>query len=517
MVYLHPNLAVAGLIQELLVYCPNKQYGCPTTICLDSYEHHFMHCKYRPADCQNAQWGCDFKGTIQNIKDHLENCIFEKFKNYIISNNDRIGKLENIIMEQQRELKKLQNIISKMTTSSSKGLNYLNGNGIDYDSVEEDDGSRKDDFPLGDVVCQKTISEHTCGVTSLAYNNELIYSGAHDGSTKIFKADTGQLLKNLHGHRMSVWALAAYPVNERFFSAGSDGTIKVWDWKDDRSNNCVDVLTQHSGKIYGLVINNNRLYSASSDKTVKVWDPTTLENLATFTGHQDGVNNLIAMDNNKLATAGSDHTVKIWDVNTGTCIKTISSHSSEVLDVASGDNLLFASTYEAVIHVYNLKDYSPVKTLSGHNWEVWQLVYTDGALFSASFDHTIKRWDVRNGLVCNATLKGHKGFVHAMTLGNHDLITGYLESNNKTKSGYGIVKRLWTTYQKDTPQSLKLIDAYLVYIMLSGIIQFVYCILAGTYPYNAFLAGFISTIGMSLRVQTNPKNINEFKGITPER
>jgi len=79
------------------------------------------------------------------------------------------------------------------------------------------------------------------------------------------------------------------------------------------------------------------------------------------------------------------------------------------LDVASGDNLLFASTYDAVIHVYDLKDYSPVKTLSGHNWEVWQLEYTNNTLFSASFDHTIKRWDVRNGLECNATLKGHKG------------------------------------------------------------------------------------------------------------
>lgn len=79
-------------------------------------------------------------------------------------------------------------------------------------------------------------------------------------------------------------------------------------------------------------------------------------------------------------------------------------------------------------------------------------------------------------------------------------------NNNKTKSGYGIVKRLWTTYQKDTPQSLKLIDAYLVYIMLSGIIQFVYCILAGTYPYNAFLAGFISTIGSFCSAGNNNNN-----------
>lgn len=52
-----------------------------------------------------------------------------------------------------------------------------------------------------------------------------------------------------------------------------------------------------------------------------------------------------------------------------------------------------------------------------------------------------------------------------------------------------------SAYKKDTPTSLKLIDVYLVYIMLSGILQFVYMMIAGTFPYNAFLAGFISTVG----------------------
>ena len=31
--------------------------------------------------------------------------------------------------------------------------------------------------------------------------------------------------------------------------------------------------------------------------------------------------------------------------------------------------------------------------------------------------------------------------------------------------------------------------------MLTGIIQFVYVILAGTFPYNSFLAGFIASVG----------------------
>ncbi|CAG8538966.1 4665_t:CDS:2 [Paraglomus brasilianum] len=356
-------------------------------------------------------------GTAVSVKEHMQTCIFEKLKVYIDSNNTKLEKLEKIVMDQQQEISKLRRLIkaSKFNMLPSADDVAAIQDGITDDPAigdeDEDVYLGLSSFPHGDIACQRTISQHKCGVTSLAFSRGLIYAGAHDGSTKIFNADTGQMIKDLNGHQVSVWALAVCHETERFFSAGSDGVIKVWDWNFNQPNACVKTLTQHSGKIYGMVVSGNKLFSASSDKTVKVWDPITLENLATFTGHTDGVNNLIAIGDDKLATAGSDSTVKIWDVTTGTCIHTISCNSSEVLDVAFGDNMLFASTNDAVIHVYNINDNhsTAISTLAGHNWEVWQLEYTIGALFSASFDHTIKRWDVRNRMICNATLKGHQG------------------------------------------------------------------------------------------------------------
>ena len=69
-------------------------------------------------------------------------------------------------------------------------------------------------------------------------------------------------------------------------------------------------------------------------------------------------------------------------------------------------------------------------------------------------------------------------------------------NNNKNKASVVAATQLfWTAYKRDTPKSLKLIDVYLVYILFSGIAQFLYMVLAGTFPYNAFLAGFISTVG----------------------
>lgn len=56
-----------------------------------------------------------------------------------------------------------------------------------------------------------------------------------------------------------------------------------------------------------------------------------------------------------------------------------------------------------------------------------------------------------------------------------------------------------------TPR-LKLIDAFLVFLVLLGVLQFVYVLLVGNFPFNAFLGGFISCVGqfvltVSLRLQ----------------
>ena len=119
-----------------------------------------------------------------------------------------------------------------------------------------------------------------------------------------------------------------------------------------------------------------------------------------------------------------------------------------------------------------------------------------------------------------------------------------------------VLSDLYKDYSNRTPKRLKLVDVYLAYIMATGIIQFLYCLLVGTFPFNSFLAGFISNVGsfvlagkmiilisahqigtrisivrhslfsvslslffqpVCLRIQTNPQNKTQFTGISPER
>ncbi|KAF7275331.1 hypothetical protein GWI33_011857 [Rhynchophorus ferrugineus] len=70
----------------------------------------------------------------------------------------------------------------------------------------------------------------------------------------------------------------------------------------------------------------------------------------------------------------------------------------------------------------------------------------------------------------------------------------------------GVLSKFYCEYSAKTSKKLK----------------FVYCMLVGTFPFNSFLSGFISTVssfvlGVCLRLQVNPENKNQFHGISPER
>ena len=58
-----------------------------------------------------------------------------------------------------------------------------------------------------------------------------------------------------------------------------------------------------------------------------------------------------------------------------------------------------------------------------------------------------------------------------------------------------VLTKLYDEYNNKTSKKLKIVDAYLGYILLTGVIQFLYCCLVGTFPFNSFLAGFISSVG----------------------
>ncbi|OAL55848.1 defender against death DAD protein [Pyrenochaeta sp. DS3sAY3a] len=85
-----------------------------------------------------------------------------------------------------------------------------------------------------------------------------------------------------------------------------------------------------------------------------------------------------------------------------------------------------------------------------------------------------------------------------------------------------IVQGVWDKYLQKTPQRTKLLDTFMAFLVIVGALQFLYVVLVGNFPFNAFLSGFSACVGQfvltaSLRMQTNTENKADFENISHER
>lgn len=95
------------------------------------------------------------------------------------------------------------------------------------------------------------------------------------------------------------------------------------------------------------------------------------------------------------------------------------------------------------------------------------------------------------------------------------------KSVNITSDLVSTINTTYNDYIKSLTPRTKLIDIFLLYLLLLGGLQFIYVILIGNFPFNAFLGGFIGCVGqfvltVNLRLQYNKANLKIFPS-SPER
>lgn len=68
-------------------------------------------------------------------------------------------------------------------------------------------------------------------------------------------------------------------------------------------------------------------------------------------------------------------------------------------------------------------------------------------------------------------------------------------SSGASGSAQEIAGHFLSSYKKSTSKTVQLIDYFLVFALVTGVIQFAYVLLVGQFPFNSFLAGFIAAVG----------------------
>jgi WD40 repeat protein len=309
---IHSNLALSGLVAELIVYCPFKSAGCVENMRFEEINTHISNnCLYFPKKCIYHDYGCQFSGFDITLKQHLSTCSYHALRAFIKTCDQRISDLEKIVMDQQQIISQFfvgrkSPLITATIPTPRIGTSKDSNTG----PISQESLVAEHNWLESGMSNSKTIVTEKSGITSLIYaDSGKLYAGSYDGSIKVFDYYSGSVSKLLLSHRLSVWALVLDAPNDRMYSGCSDEIINVWSTKSNVSTP-VGSFVGNRGKVYSMQLKNDRLFTASSDNTIRIWNCNTMELVGTLAGHSGGVNS-IKFYEKYLISASNDKSIKV--------------------------------------------------------------------------------------------------------------------------------------------------------------------------------------------------------------
>lgn len=144
----------------------------------------------------------------------------------------------------------------------------------------------------------------------------LVAAACRDGFVRIYLADTGELLRELHSEGECL-RVRFSPQGDAVVIGKRFGAIVVWDVS---AGEPTATWTAHEGKLFDLVFSpdGRRLYSCSGDGVIRIWEFPSARLIVTLNGHRDQVLSLaLSPDGATLASGGRDRQLILWDAHTG--------------------------------------------------------------------------------------------------------------------------------------------------------------------------------------------------------
>jgi WD40 repeat protein len=111
------------------------------------------------------------------------------------------------------------------------------------------------------------------GCLAISDDNQLMASGSHDTTIKLWCTSSGQNMCTLRGHKNRVTCLGFNKNRTLLASGGLDKAIKIWGIKHPEKANMQRTLRGHADEVYTLsfATNGQTLVSTSWDKTAITW------------------------------------------------------------------------------------------------------------------------------------------------------------------------------------------------------------------------------------------------------
>jgi WD40 repeat protein len=273
----------------------------------------------------------------------------------------------------------------------------------DYPYTSEAEGA------LGIIVRpQQQLSSFSTGHTgaipdaNLSPDGTRVVTAGSEGTVRVWDALKGKLLVTLAGHTASVFSAKFSPDGTRVVTASDDRTARLW---DIASGKLLVTFSGHTSGVISAVFSpdGERVVTASDDMTARVWDTASGKTLFTLTGHTKRLTRAAFSSNGaRIVTASDDNTARVWDAVSGKLLMIFDEHKPFAMRPTlspDGARIITAVVFSNIARVLDAASGKEIVKLAGHTDDVGSAVFSpDGAyIVTASSDQNAGVWDAASG------------------------------------------------------------------------------------------------------------------------